>query len=309
MDKRTQLSNQLMRFMSKIMRRSVAEYRQALWFVNQRFRKSVTMRTKQGIFRLPTSVNDPISRELFIYREYELNLISSATAFIREYRGIPHGKGTILDIGANNGVISIGMLVRGIAARAIAIEPDPRNFVTLQHNIALNQLENAFTALNYAVSDSKSTLQFELSATNFGDHRVRTASSLAKSAELFGESNRQVIHVEADTVDNLLAALDENVYKDIFAVWIDVQGYEGYVFKGAEKLLKSGIPVVAEIWPYAIQRAGMTQEAFCEIIGNIWTSYWVWRKDKFVQYPIEVFYTFFAELGNGRNFENVIFTR
>ena len=43
--------------------------------------------------------------------------------------------------------------------------------------------------------------------------------------------------VEANTLDNLLADLDERTYKNISVVWIDVQGYEGYVYMGSKRLV------------------------------------------------------------------------
>ena len=58
------------------------------------------------------------------------------------------------------------MLVRGEFETAIAIEPDPRNFSILQHNVKLNHLESEILCLNKAVSDRQSMLQFELSERN-----------------------------------------------------------------------------------------------------------------------------------------------
>ena len=65
---------------------------------------------------------------------------------------------------------------------------------------------------------------------------------------------------------------------------------------------------VSEIWPYAIQRAGMSQEEFCGIVGGIWSAYWVKRRGRFVKYPIDIFYTYIDELGYDGDLDNVIFT-
>jgi len=279
-----------------------------LWHIVNQFRKTVTLHTKQGLFTLPVEINDPMSRSLYIKREYELDLVTDAMRHIRKLNDLPKGKGTVLDIGANNGVISIGMIFKGELDKAIAIEPEPRNFSSLMHNVEQNHFEDVISCLNYAVSTSKATLQFELCESNFGDHRIRKTSSDTKLVELNNESNRQVINVEADTLDNLLEGVDERFSKDISVVWIDVQGYEGHVFSGGKTLFSSGVPVVSEIWPYGIQRAGMSQEEFCRIVAEIWSSYWVKRRGKFVKYPIDIFYTYFDELGYGDEYGNVIFT-
>ncbi len=184
----------------------------------RRFRITVTIKTKQGIFSLPLDTDDPIYRSLFLTREYELDLIIDAMCLIRKLRGLPKGRGTVLDIGANNGVISIGMLVNGELEKAIAIEPDPKNFSILKHNIMQNNLEDVITCINYAVSDNKSILQFELSKNNFGDHRVRKLLPDIKLKELYYESQRRVINVKANTLDNLIADLDKKFSKDISVI-------------------------------------------------------------------------------------------
>jgi FkbM family methyltransferase len=221
----------------------------------------------------------------------------------------PKGQGTVLDIGANNGVISIGMLVADEINRAIAIEPDPRNFSLLQRNIELNHLEEKVVCLNYAVSDTKSELDFELSEDNYGDHRIRRGAPDSRARELFAESRRRVIEVQADRLDSLIDNLPSLSKEEISVIWIDVQGYEGFVFLGATDVLSQDIPVVAEIWPYGIQRAGMSQETFCEIAGEIWSSYWVMDGEGILEYSVEELDWLFKELGYDGDFTNVIFTR
>jgi hypothetical protein len=103
--------------------------------------------------------------------------------------------------------------------------------------------------------------------------------------------------------------VDQAFRDDIAIVWIDVQGYEGYVFAGARTLLATGVPVVSEIWPYGIRRAGMSRDAFCAIVEGTWSTYWVQREGTFVRRPIDTFRTFFDGLGVDGDFDNVVFTR
>ncbi len=285
------------------------KYRLLLWQISRQFRESVTLKTKQGLFTLPLDANDEISKHLYSRREFELELISSSLSFLRSaHKCPPRGKGTVLDIGANNGVISIAMLARGEFERAIAVEPDPRNFSLLQHNVRLNDLDSRFICLRYAASDSHAEINFELSETNFGDHRVRHEVH-ESSRELFNESGRRLIKVEADTIDNLLEGVADSFQADLSLVWLDVQGYEGYVFRGAAKLLAKDIPVMAEIWPYGLARAGMSQEEFCDIAGEIWPTYWVPHRRRMEPYPIESLAAFLEELGSDGDFKNVLFTK
>lgn len=301
----------LIRLSRRILQRGYEEFRLSCWEINRRFRRSVTVSTKQGVFTVFLLPDDSIGKCLYVYGQYELDLISNAMAFLRSIQKCPpKGKGTIIDIGANNGVISIGMLHTGELEKAIAVEPEPRNFSLLEHNVKQNGLNSRVICLPYAVSHQKGKIVFELSDTNFGDHRVRTNSHVVNSAELYHESGRRVITVDADQLDNLLTNVLESFTENIAVIWVDVQGYEGYVFMGAKNLLSKGIPVVSEIWPYGIRRAGMLQQQYCDIAKSFWANYWVWRRGgKFVRYPIHTLDIFFEELGYDGDFDNVIFTR
>jgi len=277
--------------------------------IHRRFSDSVTRETQQGIFKLPLDTDDLISRHLYARGEYELDWIRDSLAFLRRKNLCPpKGQGTVLDVGANNGVISIGMLATGEVERAIAVEPDPRNFALLQGNVEANDFGDRFTCLNVAASDQRSQLAFELSEDNFGDHRVRSQQPDGNARELYNESNRRVINVPADTIDNLLAGLQDDRARQVSLLWIDVQGYEAYVFRGATDLLSRGIPVVAEIWPYGIERAGLSLETYCEIVSGIWSTYWTERRGSFVQHPISELPQHVAKLGQGVKYDNVIFT-
>ena len=275
----------------------------------RRFNNPATLTTQQGIFRVPIGVSDPISRELFLQGRFELDLINEAMELLRGLSGRPKGTGTLVDIGANNGVISIGMLVTGQLDKAIAIEPEPVNFARLQENVALNRLDASILPINSALSNEQSELIFELSDANYGDHRVRKASIPTGMREVFDESKRPVIKVPAVTLDDLLKGLPAQFTDDVVVIWIDVQGYEGYVFRGAKNVLARGIPVVSEIWPYGIARAGMTMDEFNEVVASTWGSFRVKRADGFVRAPIADFRAYLDELGPGGDYANVIFTR
>jgi FkbM family methyltransferase len=270
----------------------------------------MTIRTKQGLFTIPVGAKESIGRSLYRKRQYELKYQNEALAFLRDINKCPpKGQGTVIDIGANIGVISIGMLYRGEMDKAIAIEPEPNNFSLLSQNVKQNDLVDRIYCMPYAVSDKSGELLFELCETSGGDHRVRVEEQFGEATEKYGESSRRVITVKADMLDTLIKGLPEDYVDDIVLGWVDVQGYEGYVFQGAKDLFTSkGIPLVSEIWPYGIHRAGMSTEQFCAIVRDIWTSYWVLRENTFVEYPTEKLEMFFEELGYDGDFENIIFT-
>ncbi|OGT54530.1 MAG: hypothetical protein A3E01_08915 [Gammaproteobacteria bacterium RIFCSPHIGHO2_12_FULL_63_22] len=155
---------------------------------------------------------------------------------------------TVYDIGANIGVICIPAVKRGIAKRAVAIEPEPRNYELLVANIYLNGLQAQIEHHNLALgSQDDQTLCFELAETNYGDHRVRVASGPGA----FGEGRRKSIEVPSTRFDRLIGKID----RESSLVWMDVQGYEGHVLAGAEAVTDARVFLVTEVWPYGLIRA------------------------------------------------------
>lgn len=277
--------------------------------VHRRFSDSVTLETPQGIFKIPLDANDAISRHLYVRREYERDWIVDSLEFLRRKNLCPpKGQGTVLDIGANNGVISISMLATGQFEKAIAVEPAPRNFELLRGNVEANDFGDRVTCLNFAAADQRSELEFELSENNYGDHRVRSQQPDANAKELFNESQRRVIKVPADTIDHLIQSLGPDRAEQVSLVWIDIQGYEGFAFRGAANLLSTGVPVVSEIWPYGIERAGMSLETYCEIVGGIWSNYWTEQRGKLIQHAMSELPAYMTKLRRKVKHENVIFT-
>jgi FkbM family methyltransferase len=285
------------------------EFRGWYWDVNARFRRSITFSTRQGVFTVSLA-DQLLSKMLYRDREFELDLMREAMAFLRSIdKCSPMRQGTIIDIGANNGVIAVGALHTGECERAVAIEPAPENFRLLQHNVVQNGLKDRVICVPCAASDRRGEVPFELSATSFGNHRVQVKTGAAGwSPRSRHESQGRVITVPSDEVDNILSPLPEEFTRNTAIVWVDVEGYEGYVFRGARRLLSRDIPVVCEIWPYAIARAGMTARAFCEVAESIWSRYWVKRRRGFVGYPIATLNMFLDEVGPDGDYENVIFT-
>jgi hypothetical protein len=100
-----------------------------------------------------------------------------------------------------------------------------------------------------------------------------------------------------------------HVRYDVALVWVDVQGWEAAVFRGGRDLFSRDIPVVAEIWPYGLERACTPSREFAELVQRYWATYWVLRRGRFTPYPTSVFPHFMQELGVSEgSFENVIFT-
>jgi FkbM family methyltransferase len=294
---------------SSLVKKLAAKLRRLYWKTVLRFQDTVTVRTEQGLFTVSCS-DQVIGKDLFCSREFELEMILDITTALQRASLFPtDGQGTLIDIGANIGPIAIAMLQLGLVEKAIVIEPDPGNFALLERNVRQNHLGDRVICLPYAVSCDAGTVEFELSPTNSGDHRVRMGIAESEAQNQHGESGRKVIQVPSKPLDDLLDELPSDFTDNISLIWIDVQGHEGQAFLGAQQAIARGVPVVAEIWPYGIHRAGVQADEFCGLATELWTEAWMERHGRFEPLPVaDLIKLFNVPDPKGRYFENVIFT-
>ncbi len=176
------------------------------------------------------------------------------------------GQSILLDIGANIGTIGLTALAQGAVSEVWAFEPEPHNFSLLVSNIWLNGLSERVKSFNVALTDKRdcSELEFELCTVNFGDHRVRKTEESGK----YGEEMREVIKVKSARLDDICVELS---YERAI-IWMDTQGYEGYVLSGATELINKKVPIVTEFWPYGLKRSGCFDEFIEAIVSGPYTN-------------------------------------
>ena len=220
--------------------------------------RNIYTETQEEIW-LSDSKDSQIGRDLHIYKEaFDFAKLELVFDILR--KNTLQAPNTMVDIGAHIGTICIPATKRGLVQKAIAVEPDPRNFELLQVNVFLNGLKNHIQCLNIALGDGSQTqLNFEISKNRQGDHRVHLNNEKGQ----YGEENREVIKVNALALDDLLDKPNNEVL-----VWIDTQGYEAYILAGAENFLALTPPLVIEFWPYAMKR----MQTFSKLVSIISSS-------------------------------------
>jgi FkbM family methyltransferase len=183
------------------------------------------------------------------------------------YQGVPT---LLIDVGANIGQICIIAVARGYSKRAIAIEPEPQNCRLLRANIALNGLTETISVHESACGMfDNETMDLELSEDNLGDHRIRLTDLPGHD----NEDKRHKIQIRSNTLDTLCSAEPaENAL-----IWMDTQGYEGYVVAGARHWLEAGTPLVMEFDPYLMQRVNsfeLMKDALADYAGfhDLWQN-------------------------------------
>lgn len=146
-------------------------------------------------------------------------------------RHIPHN-GVFLDIGANIGVYSFGVLSKRPDVKVLVFEPSPTTCLKLRYNLAVNGLEQKISLFEVALSDAKGKVFFD---------------TKHESLKHFGSSS---ISVDTDT---LLDVLRSQNIDTVGALKIDVEGAEDNVlqpfFREAPSSLWPGLIVIEHVMP------------------------------------------------------------
>jgi FkbM family methyltransferase len=285
-----------------LMRRKFARL---LWKLRSASAATVTFPTNIGRFTVPAH-DHAIGWRLFHTRDYEPELVSAVSAVLPSLPDWAPSQGTLLDIGASIGVISIRLLSLGLFNTAIAVEPEPQSFSLLIRNVAQNALQHRVVCLNCALSDRPGAITLHTDPRDRGLTHVVPHPRETRP----GTAPARTISVQATTLDQMLNDLPTSMVRLINLVWIDVEGYEARVFAGALHALSRPIPTVAEFFPQAMRRVGVTPGEYSDIAQRIWSSFWVLRADKFVRYPVALLHTLFEEFAydSNRSHTNILLT-
>ena len=115
-----------------------------------------------------------------------------------------------------------------LGAKVFTIEPDPRNFATIQRHAEMNHLETKLNLVPLAAYSRTGTLLMEPSEKDRG-----YGHGHAHAQEIFDTDSKDCIEVGCTTLDDFAR---KNPPPDL--VKIDVEGCEADVFEGSEWLMK-----------------------------------------------------------------------
>ncbi len=231
-----------------------------------------------------------IGKTLYVRRSFELDQIHAVCSWLRT-QGYLSGQGTILDVGANIGMIGIALLRFGYCGRVLAFEPNPATTALLAHNVQLNGLADRVRVYPVALSDHAAGSAMELSPDNSGDHRVRTGNH---AGGFYGEERRATIAIPTERLDTIIEGLPQTERSAIELVWADIQGHERQFLEGGHLLGKLRVPVVSEFWPYGLARAGTTPELYLRTVQGMFQSFCVIDGDVGPTQPIGAIESLFA---------------
>lgn len=192
-------------------------------------------------FELVHSRRDSLVERLRAQGAYEPAVVE---AIVEELRLAPAQ--TLVDVGANIGLLSLAVLARDPQSHVFAFEPAPRQHARLAETIRRNRLETRLTLHRLAVSDRAGTTAFAVhrSRRSPGDGFLDTGRA--------GRARRIV--VETVTLDGWWEAAGR---PPVGVVKLDVEGSELLALRGAKRLLTElGPVVVLEAHPVNLRAYG-----------------------------------------------------
>lgn len=194
------------------------------------------------------------------------------TAALKEYSD---SKGTIVNVGANVGFFAVFFAhTYSQAKRIVAIEPNPEAFAYLQRNIARNNLKDRIDILNTCVGADEMDVEFcfvdgipEYSSVEGIVHPAAKGKSITR------------INVPQKRLSDLLDG------EPVGLIFVDVEGAEERVFRGAEKTLRSHRPkLFFECSDILLRKFGGSSSGLVEYLTSL--GYTV--RDPFAQNQIMV---------------------
>lgn len=179
---------------------------------------------------------------LYIFSQFKIKTIKRDKKeghFFHFLDLLENGKGDILDVGANIGIMSHHLAERFPNDTIHAFEPMPDNLAVLRKILKKNKLNNV-CVYDFAVGDSEGLVKMILPEN--GKTKEQGLSHVKHDS--ITEWNEGIeFEVPCKLLDTVLDG------KKIQGIKMDVENFEYFALKGAENLLKTQKPIIyTELW-------------------------------------------------------------
>ena len=208
--------------------------------------------TPHGVFLVHTA-DQHVGRTLFGKQgRGDMGVLGRAVRILEALNGRGAVRGTtFLDAGANIGTTTVPAIMSNGFGRAFSFEPEAENFRTLKLNLIANDIDDRVSAMNVALSSEVGSIELAVNPSRSGMHWVICDDSQRETAAKAGA----VVTVTTVTLDSLIC---DGLFEatDVGLLWMDAQGHEGHILRGAERLVSRGVPVVLEWDPAGLDEVG-----------------------------------------------------
>jgi FkbM family methyltransferase len=181
-------------------------------------------------------------RYLRVFAKYKVRTLRSdrneGDFFI--FLSLLEGKGLLLDIGANLGIMTWHLLNRFKHAEIWAFEPIPENHKVLK-TITRKFHSDRFRIFSTALGAAPGTTKMVM--PEIDDVQMQGLSHVVHDS-IAGFDDGKSYQVEVTTLDQLVEA-----DKKVEGIKLDVENFEYYVLKGGQKLIERDKPIIyTELW-------------------------------------------------------------
>ncbi|MFM9944241.1 MAG: FkbM family methyltransferase [Bacteroidia bacterium] len=180
---------------------------------------------------------------LYIFSRYKIKTLKwdeGEKDFFYFLKLIPENS-TVLDLGANIGIMTYHLSQRAGHGNVLAFEPIPWNANTLRKIIKHHQLKNV-TLREIALGNNSDPLRMVVPVVN-GVKKQGLSHVISPDITEFNKGI--IVEVQQLTLDSLLEEMPDT----ISAIKIDVENFEYPVFQGASQLITRHRPIIyCELW-------------------------------------------------------------
>jgi len=179
---------------------------------------------------------------LYVFARFKIKTLRSDAKekdFFHFLSMLEDGKGDVLDIGANLGIMTVHLAQKLPNTTVHAIEPIPDNISVLKriiHHFGLKKIK----VHEVAVGETEGKVDMIL--PHQGKTKMQGLSHV-KHDSITEWNEGEEFQVPVNTLDNLLNG------NPIQGIKIDVENFEFYALKGGKRILENNHPIIyAELW-------------------------------------------------------------
>lgn len=177
-----------------------------------------------------------------LFTIYTLRWNKNEKDFLHFLKLIPKDT-TILDIGANIGIMTVHLAKNFKSSYIYSFEPIPNNLKTLQRIIKFFHLENV-KVIDKALGSESGSIEMVMPVVK--EVKMQGLSHVVHdSIDEFNEGEKFIVDViRLDDIETL-----KGKDKKIGAIKMDVENFEFFVLEGGKELLKKHRPIIyTELW-------------------------------------------------------------
>lgn len=183
-----------------------------------------------------------LQRYLYLFAMYKIRTLKmdkKENDFFLFLSLLADGKGAVLDIGANLGIMTVHLAKKLPNTVIHSFEPMPENHQVL-HKISNTFQLNNVTIHELALGEEKGIAKMILPIDN---QTVKQGLSHIKHDSISDWNEGKEVEVPIEKLDNIIGS------NAVQGIKIDVENFEYFALKGAEMILSNQHPVIyAELW-------------------------------------------------------------